>query len=58
MILGTLYGSSLGADSQESIVSELKEAIGTVLPSDLEQNRNVFLVRKGRGLKILSNIGG
>src|SRR5262249_1105541 len=34
------------------------EAIGEVLISNLEQNRNVFLVRKGRGLKIVSGHEG
>jgi hypothetical protein len=31
-------------------------AIGEVVTPNLEQNRNVFLVRKGRGLKIVSDI--
>jgi integrase len=47
------------AKSPSSVVSpELKEAIGGVLISNLEQNRNVFLVRKGRGLKIVSGHAG
>src|SRR5215813_7014428 len=49
-------GLKSDANSQSSIVSpELKETIGDVLiSSNLEQNRNAFLVRKGRGLKIAS----
>jgi integrase len=44
-------------DTASSVVStELKEAINSVLPANLEQNRNIFLVRKGRGLKIISEI--
>jgi site-specific recombinase XerD len=44
------------AKSQSSVVSpELKEAIGI---SNLEQTRNVFLVRKGRGLKIVNGLEG
>jgi hypothetical protein len=45
------------ADLQTSVVSpEVKEAIGEVLAPELAQNRNVFLVRQGRGLKIVSDI--
>jgi hypothetical protein len=36
--------------AQEAVVSdELKQAINDVSPLNLEQNRNVFLVRRGRG---------
>jgi hypothetical protein len=35
---------------------ELKEAINAVSPPKLEQNRNVFLVRRGRGLGIVHEI--
>ena len=46
-------------DNQGATVApELKEAIGDVLQSNLAQNRNVFLVRKGRGLKIVSSVEG
>jgi integrase len=49
----------MAPEAQSSIVSpELKEALGDALQSDLEQNRNVFLVRMGRGLKIVSNMKG
>jgi hypothetical protein len=52
-------GLKSDANSQSSVVSpELKEAIGEVLISNLEQNRNVFLVRKGRGLTIVSGHEG
>ena len=56
--LGTRFaGLKSDAKSQSSVVSpELKEAIRDVLISNLEQNRNVFLVRKGRGLKIAREI--
>ena len=41
-------------EAKEGIVSdELKEAINAVLPLNLEQNRNIFLVRRGRGLGIV-----
>ena len=47
---------ALAAQALESIVSdELKQAINAqlvVLPLDLAQNRNVFLLRRGRGLGI------
>ncbi len=43
--------------NQSAIVSpELKEAINAVLPLNLEQDRNVFLMRMGRGLKIVSDV--
>jgi len=45
------------AQAQGAVVSpELKEAIGAVLTPKLAQNRNVFLVRRGRGLGILNEI--
>jgi integrase len=44
------------ATEQATVSPELKEAINAVSPLNLEQNRNVFLVRQGRGLKILSDI--
>ena len=44
-------------DSESQVVSdELKQAINALLPLNLEQNRNIFLVRRGRGLGISSNI--
>jgi len=44
-----------GTESQTEIVSqELKEATGTVPATNLAQNRNVFLTRQGRGLKIVN----
>ena len=44
------------ADAQPEIVSaELKEASNAVLPLKLEQNRNIFLVRRGRGLGIVND---
>jgi len=48
-------GLKSGTESQTGIVSqEPKEAIGTVSNSNLAQNRNVFLRRQGRGLKIVN----
>ena len=45
------------SQAQSSVVSpELKEAIGSVLTPKLAQNRNVFLVRRGRGLGIFNEI--
>jgi len=45
------------SETQSATVSpELKEAINAVLPSNLEQNRNIFLVRRGRGLGISNDI--
>ena len=45
------------SQAQSSVVSpELKEAIGSVLTPKLAQNRNVFLVRRGRGLGIVNEI--
>jgi integrase len=52
-----LHGKLATGDSSTGIVSpELKKAVGEFLPGELEQNRNVFLVRKGRGLKIAREI--
>jgi hypothetical protein len=45
------------AQTQSAVVStELKEAIGDVLTPKLPQNRNNFLVRRGRGLGIVNEI--
>ena len=42
---------------ESAVVSpELKEAIGAVSTPKLAQNRNVFLVRRGRGLGIVNEI--
>jgi len=43
-------------DQDSALSPELKEAIGDVLQSNLEQNRNVFIVRMGRGLKIVRDV--
>ena len=46
-------------DDQAGIVSaEAKEAINAVLTPKVEQNRNIFLVRRGRGLGILNDFKG
>lgn len=46
-------------DDQAGVVSaEAKEAINAVLTPKLEQNRNIFLVRRGRGLGILNDFNG
>ncbi len=48
---------SLKTESQGGVVSsELKQSIGAVSPLNLEQNRNIFLVRRGRSLGIASEI--
>ena len=44
------------AQTQDATVSpELKEAMGAFLMPNLEQNRNIFLVRRGRGLGLLND---
>ena len=53
-----LHGNVAKEEPVTEMSPELKRAISEVLPSNLEQNRNVFLVRKGRGLKIVSDIEG
>jgi hypothetical protein len=40
----------------EAVSTKLKEVIGAVLTPKLEQNRNIFLVRRGRGLGIANEI--
>src|SRR4030095_4327792 len=50
-----LHGKLAREESTEIVSTELKQAIiSEALPAELAQNRNVFLVRKGRGLKIAS----
>jgi len=44
------------AQRSATVSTELKEAINAVLPLNLAQNRNVFLMRMGRGLKIVSDV--
>jgi site-specific recombinase XerD len=45
------------AEAQAGVVSEeMKAAINGVLSANLEQNRNIFLVRRGRGLGISNDI--
>ncbi len=58
--LGAIFeGIKNQAENQGAIVSsKLKEAIGDFLQSDFEQNRNVFLIRKGRRLRIVSSLEG
>jgi site-specific recombinase XerD len=51
-----LHGNIAKEESITEISPELKQAINEALPTNLEQNRNVFLARKGRGLKIVNNI--
>ncbi len=48
---------ALEAQAKAQVVSdELKQAINAVSPLNLEQNRNIFLVRRGRGLGISNDI--
>ncbi len=42
-------------DQSATVSPELKQVIGAVLPLNLEQNRNIFLVRRGRGLGLLND---
>ena len=42
-------------DQPATVAAELKDAINAVSTPKLEQNRNIFLVRKGRGLGILND---
>ena len=52
-----MQAEKTATDAQGEIVSpELKEAINAVSPLNLEQNRNIFLVRRGRGLGISNEI--
>jgi hypothetical protein len=52
-----IQGERTATDTQAGGVSEeLKQAINAVSPLNLEQNRNIFLVRRGRGLGILNEI--
>jgi hypothetical protein len=52
-----IQGDRTKTDAQAGVVSEeLKQAINAVLPPKLEQNRNIFLVRRGRGLGIANQI--
>jgi hypothetical protein len=43
-------------DAPSVVSPELKVAINADSPLNLPQNRNVFLMRAGRGLKIVSNL--
>jgi integrase len=52
-----IQGERTETEAQAGVVSEeLKAAINAVLPPKLEQNRNIFLVRRGRGLGIANEI--
>ena len=52
-----MQGERNATESQSGSVSdELKQAINAVLPPNLAQNRNIFLVRRGRGLGISNEI--
>ncbi len=52
-----MQGVRNATESQSGSVSEeLKQAINAVLPPNLAQNRNIFLVRRGRGLGISNEI--
>jgi site-specific recombinase XerD len=51
-----LHGKLATMESTEIVSPESKQTNTQSLPVGLEQNRNVFLVRKGRGLKIASEI--
>jgi hypothetical protein len=51
-----MQGEQTATESQAPTVStDLKEAINAVLTPKLEQSRNIFLVRRGRGLGILND---
>ncbi|MBI2988094.1 MAG: site-specific integrase [Deltaproteobacteria bacterium] len=52
-----IQGERNATESQSGSVSEeLKQAINAVLPPNVAQNRNIFLVRRGRGLGISNEI--
>jgi hypothetical protein len=52
-----MRGERTVTEAQTGVVSEeLKQAINAVSPPKLEQNRNIFLVRRGRGLGIANEI--
>jgi len=52
-----MRGERTVTEAQTGVVSEeLKQAINAVSPLKLEQNRNIFLVRRGRGLGIANDI--
>jgi len=52
-----LQAEKTARESQtEAVSEELKQAINAVLTPKLEQNRNIFLVRRGRGLGIANEI--
>ncbi len=51
-----MHAEKTATDAQAEIVSEeLKHAINAVLTPKLAQNRNIFLVRRGRGLGIVND---
>ena len=51
-----MQATQTATDAQAGIVSaDLKAAIYAVLTPKLEQNRNIFLVRRGRGLGIVND---
>jgi hypothetical protein len=54
---GRFEARSSEAKPETGVVSEeLKDAINAVSPLNLEQNRNIFSVRRGRGLRLLSDL--
>jgi hypothetical protein len=57
--LGDRFTGIKSAASERPTVSpQLKEVINGAMPANLEQNRNIFLMRLGRGLKIVSSDSG
>jgi Phage integrase family len=51
-----MQADKTATEAQAGTVSpELKEVINAVSPLNLAQNRNIFLVRRGRGLGIANN---
>jgi hypothetical protein len=51
-----MQGEQGATENQKvTVAAELKAAINAVLTPKLEQNRNIFLVRRGRGLGILND---
>jgi integrase len=54
--LAQRFESKPASESASVVSPELKEAIGEVLPLDLAQSRHVSFVRKGRGLKVVSDL--
>ena len=52
--LGERFKADESKSQNEVVAPELKEGINAVLTPNLEQNRNILLVRRGRGLGLFN----